>query len=153
MARRLLITGISNFPHSKNIGWFHAALASLARQDGDTYSHMRTHTHMHTYTHSQIQLHSLTCHYTRSLHTHIFTLTHAHTHSHTLTCTHTCNRMHSHPTPHPSTCIRLPSPSLPFYPYHNTLPSLPLSVQVTTQQHVHATAALLLLPLLNYHCR
>ena len=34
VARRLLITGISNFPHSKNIGWFYAALASLARQDG-----------------------------------------------------------------------------------------------------------------------
>ena len=34
VARRLLIAGISNFPHSKNIGWFHAALASLARQDG-----------------------------------------------------------------------------------------------------------------------
>jgi hypothetical protein len=32
VARRLLITGISNFPHSENIGWFHAALASLARQ-------------------------------------------------------------------------------------------------------------------------
>jgi hypothetical protein len=50
VARRLLITGISNFPHSKNIGWFHAALASLARQDGDTYSHMHTHTHTHTQT-------------------------------------------------------------------------------------------------------
>ena len=34
VARRLLITGIANFPHSKNIGWFHAALASLSRQDG-----------------------------------------------------------------------------------------------------------------------
>jgi len=35
VARRLLITGIANFPHSKNIGWFHGALASLAREDGD----------------------------------------------------------------------------------------------------------------------
>lgn len=35
VARRLLITGIANFPHSKNIGWFHGALASLSREDGD----------------------------------------------------------------------------------------------------------------------
>lgn len=35
VARRLLITGISNFPHSRNIGWFYAALASLANQDGE----------------------------------------------------------------------------------------------------------------------
>jgi hypothetical protein len=32
VARRLLITGISNFPHSRNIGWLYAALASLAKQ-------------------------------------------------------------------------------------------------------------------------
>ena len=38
VARRLLIAGIANFPHSKNIGWFHAALASLSRQDGDLFT-------------------------------------------------------------------------------------------------------------------
>lgn len=34
-ARRLLIAGISNFPHSKNIGWFHCALGNLAKQERD----------------------------------------------------------------------------------------------------------------------
>eukprot|EP01041_Mallomonas_annulata_P003471 gene3471-6904_t len=35
VSRRLLIAGISNFPNSKNIGWFHCCLAHLARQQND----------------------------------------------------------------------------------------------------------------------
>ena len=35
VARRLLITGISKFPNSKNIGWFHCSLGHLSRQQGD----------------------------------------------------------------------------------------------------------------------
>ena len=34
-ARKLLITGISHFPNSRNIGWFHCSLGHLARQQGD----------------------------------------------------------------------------------------------------------------------
>lgn len=32
-ARRLLIAGISNFPNSRNVGWFHCALGSLAVEE------------------------------------------------------------------------------------------------------------------------
>jgi hypothetical protein len=35
IARKLLISGISNFPHSKNIAWFHTSLGHLSRQQGD----------------------------------------------------------------------------------------------------------------------
>jgi lipopolysaccharide biosynthesis regulator YciM len=35
VARRLLIAGISNFPNSRNIGWFHCALGNLAKEDND----------------------------------------------------------------------------------------------------------------------
>ncbi|KAJ1422799.1 hypothetical protein B484DRAFT_111004 [Ochromonadaceae sp. CCMP2298] len=35
VARKLLITGISNFPHSRNIAYFHCALGHLSRQQGD----------------------------------------------------------------------------------------------------------------------
>ena len=35
VARRLLVTGIANFPESRNIAWFHCALGHLARQEGD----------------------------------------------------------------------------------------------------------------------
>ena len=39
MARKLLITGIANFPTSKNIAWFHCALGSLALQQAkDAYN-------------------------------------------------------------------------------------------------------------------
>lgn len=34
-ARKLLITGISNFPNSRNIGWFHCSLGNLARHERD----------------------------------------------------------------------------------------------------------------------
>lgn len=34
-ARKLLVSGISNFPHSKNIAWFHCGLANIARQERD----------------------------------------------------------------------------------------------------------------------
>jgi tetratricopeptide (TPR) repeat protein len=34
VARKLLITGISNFPNSKNIAWFHCALAHISYQQG-----------------------------------------------------------------------------------------------------------------------
>jgi len=34
VARKLLIAGISNFPASKNMAWFHCALGSLAVQQG-----------------------------------------------------------------------------------------------------------------------
>lgn len=35
IARRLLVSGITQFPHSKNIAWFHCALAHLANIQGD----------------------------------------------------------------------------------------------------------------------
>eukprot|EP00607_Mallomonas_marina_P010816 CAMPEP_0182421652 /NCGR_PEP_ID=MMETSP1167-20130531/7079_1 /TAXON_ID=2988 /ORGANISM="Mallomonas Sp, Strain CCMP3275" /LENGTH=577 /DNA_ID=CAMNT_0024598967 /DNA_START=219 /DNA_END=1952 /DNA_ORIENTATION=+ len=35
VARRLLVAGVSNFPHSRNIGWFHCCLAHLSRQQND----------------------------------------------------------------------------------------------------------------------
>lgn len=35
VAHKLLIAGISNFPHSKNIAWFHSSLGHLSRQQGD----------------------------------------------------------------------------------------------------------------------
>lgn len=35
VARKLLTEGISNFPHSKNIAWFHTALGNLAWQRAD----------------------------------------------------------------------------------------------------------------------
>lgn len=35
MARKLLVAGIANFPHSKNIGRFHTALGALASDQGD----------------------------------------------------------------------------------------------------------------------
>lgn len=35
VARRLLVAGIANFPHSKNIGRFHAGLGALASENGD----------------------------------------------------------------------------------------------------------------------
>lgn len=35
IARKLLIAGISNFPNSRNIAWFHACLGHLSRQQGD----------------------------------------------------------------------------------------------------------------------
>ena len=35
IAKRLLATGISKFPNSKNIGWFHCTLGHLSRQSGD----------------------------------------------------------------------------------------------------------------------
>ena len=38
VARKLLIAGISKFPNSKNIGWFHCSLGHLARQTGDISS-------------------------------------------------------------------------------------------------------------------
>ena len=34
-SRKLLIAGISKFPNSKNVGWFHCALGNLAYHDGD----------------------------------------------------------------------------------------------------------------------
>ena len=38
VARRLLVTGISNFPHSRNIAWFHCSLGRLSVQDGDMHT-------------------------------------------------------------------------------------------------------------------
>ena len=35
VARKLLVSGIANFPESRNIGWFQCALGHLARQQGD----------------------------------------------------------------------------------------------------------------------
>ena len=111
VARRLLITGISNFPHSKNIGWFHAALASLARQDGDTHADMLMHSYAHTHTNTMafahVQLHTLTSHTCIHMHacTYTFTYTHVHTH------------MQAHAlTPH-STPLHLHQTLLPFTPF------------------------------------
>lgn len=35
VARKLLVSGISNFPHSRNIAWYHCGLANIARQERD----------------------------------------------------------------------------------------------------------------------
>ena len=35
IAKKLLTTGISKFPKSKNVGWFHSTLGHLSRQSGD----------------------------------------------------------------------------------------------------------------------
>lgn len=35
LARRLLVAGISHFPHSRNAAWFHCSLGRLSCQDGD----------------------------------------------------------------------------------------------------------------------
>ena len=35
IARRLLVAGISNFPHTKNLGWFHSSLGSVAAEQND----------------------------------------------------------------------------------------------------------------------
>ena len=35
IAKKLLTTGITKFPNSKNIGWFHSSLGHLSRQSGD----------------------------------------------------------------------------------------------------------------------
>lgn len=113
VARRLLMTGISNFPHSKNIGWFHAALASIARQDGNTHIHTHsctfthTHTHVDTFTHIDANTHA-------DIHAHLYHLTtqlRSYSHSHT----------HLSTLPHST---RIASLSLPFNPFHNASYSL-----------------------------
>ena len=38
VARRLLVSGIANFPHSRNIAWFHCSLGRLSCQDGDMHT-------------------------------------------------------------------------------------------------------------------
>lgn len=38
IARKLLVSGISQFPASKNVAWFHASLANVVRKQGDHHT-------------------------------------------------------------------------------------------------------------------